>query len=67
MAPSRSESPTRRGEFDGPSRMGSRRGSRAVARQHSYDDEVKDGAPKGGSQTDLGLGIPVIPRRFVAL
>lgn len=42
--------------------MGSRRQSR-VARQHSYDDEIKPGAPTGGSQTDLGLGIPCIPRR----
>lgn len=62
-APSRASSPPRRGELEGPSRMGSRRQSR-VARQHSYDDEIKAAGPGGGSQTDLGLGIPCIPRRY---
>ncbi|XP_037048603.1 uncharacterized protein LOC119083089, partial [Bradysia coprophila] len=65
-APSRSSSPPRRGDFDiPPIRIGSRRQSR-VARQHSYDDEIKIAGPGGGSQTDLGLGIPSIPRRASA-
>ncbi|KAJ6638210.1 hypothetical protein Bhyg_10943, partial [Pseudolycoriella hygida] len=65
-APSRSSSPPRRGDFDiPPIRIGSRRQSR-VGRQHSYDDEIKIAGPGGGSQTDLGLGIPSIPRRASA-
>ncbi|EDW78735.2 uncharacterized protein Dwil_GK12542 [Drosophila willistoni] len=73
MAPSRSNSPPRGGElepaFGAPlSRMQSRRGSR-VARQHSYDDDMKTGPvggsmPGGGPAADgPGLGIPAMPRR----
>ncbi|CAD7081981.1 unnamed protein product [Hermetia illucens] len=70
IAPSRSSSPPRRGEFDGgpppgAARMGSRRGSR-IARQHSYDDDMKGSGTTttvGGGQNELGLGIPAMPRR----
>ncbi|XP_002035092.2 regulating synaptic membrane exocytosis protein 1 [Drosophila sechellia] len=79
MAPSRSNSPPRGEGPDGQppfgaplSRMQSRRGSR-VARQHSYDDDMKTG-PVGGSMggggpalglgaDGAGLGIPAMPRR----
>lgn len=62
-APSRSSSPPRHGDFDAtPSRMGSRRQSR-VARQHSYDDDIKVSGPTGNGGPDLGLGLPSIPRR----
>lgn len=43
--------------------MGSRRQSRVVARQHSYDDDIKNTLPANGTQNDLGLGIPSMPRR----
>ena len=66
VAPSRSNSPPRRGELEAASRMGSRRQSR-VARQHSYDDDIKNAAPTVGSQPDLGLGIPTIPRRYIVM
>lgn len=76
MAPSRSNSPPRQGEIEPPfgaplSRMASRRGSR-VARQHSYDDDMKAmssgstgamGMPLGMGGADMGLGIPAMPRR----
>ena len=42
--------------------MGSRRQSR-VARQHSYDDDIKNATVGGAVPTDLGLNIPNIPRR----
>ncbi|XP_030372816.1 regulating synaptic membrane exocytosis protein 2 [Scaptodrosophila lebanonensis] len=76
MAPSRSNSPPR-GDLDPAfgaplSRMQSRRGSR-VARQHSYDDDMKSpavGGSMGGGGPALGvgadgsgLGIPAMPRR----
>ncbi|XP_037929654.1 regulating synaptic membrane exocytosis protein 2-like, partial [Teleopsis dalmanni] len=76
MAPSRSSSPPRQGEepaFGPPlSRIASRRGSR-VARQHSYDDDMKTGGGATGTGGigagglgvggDAGLGIPAMPRR----
>lgn len=63
-APSRSNSPPRRTEFGGSSR----RGSRAMARQHSYDDDLKPGASvQSAANPDLGLGIPSpMPRRASA-
>ena len=73
-APSRSNSPPRRTDFDAipaaSTRIASRRGSR-VARQHSYDDDMKSssnapgtggGGGVPGSGTDMGLGIPSMPR-----
>lgn len=77
MAPSRSSSPPRQEDLNvtafGPplSRMASRRGSR-VTRQHSYDDDIKNaaaaaaaaaGGAGGAAGSDLGLGIPAMPRR----
>ncbi|XP_017138602.1 regulating synaptic membrane exocytosis protein 2 isoform X1 [Drosophila miranda] len=77
MAPSRSNSPPRADGQEPPfgaplSRMQSRRGSR-VARQHSYDDDMKTGTVGGsmggggpalGMAADgSGLGIPAMPRR----
>ncbi|KAH8251061.1 hypothetical protein KR026_008483, partial [Drosophila bipectinata] len=77
MAPSRSNSPPRGDGHEPPfgaplSRMQSRRGSR-VARQHSYDDDMKTGPVSGsmggggpalGVGVDgAGLGIPSMPRR----
>lgn len=67
-APSRSNSPPRRTDFDGSRGSSSRRGSRVMTRQHSYDDDIKTGAgtPAAGAQ-DLGLGIPnPMPRRASA-
>lgn len=59
-APSRSNSP--------PRGSGSRRGSRVMARQHSYDDDIKAGAnAQANANPDLGLGIPSpMPRRASA-
>lgn len=68
-APSRSNSPPRRSDFDGAPRAGgSRRGSRVMARQHSYDDDIKAGAnAQSPANPDLGLGIPSpMPRRASA-
>lgn len=67
-APSRSNSPPRRADFDAPSRSGSRRPSRSMARQHSYDDDIKSGSNnQSGANVDLGLGIPSpMPRRASA-
>lgn len=70
-APSRSNSPPRRSDFDGPQqpRGGSRRGSRCMARQHSYDDDIMSAANAQGAANpgDLGLGIPSpMPRRASA-
>lgn len=69
-APSRSNSPPRRSDFDGPPpRGGSRRSSRCMARQHSYDDDIKSAANADGAANpgDLGLGIPSpMPRRASA-
>ncbi|XP_055909308.1 regulating synaptic membrane exocytosis protein 1 isoform X1 [Eupeodes corollae] len=74
VAPSRSSSPPRQGDMEvalGPpmTRMASRRGSR-IARQHSYDDDMKDGLVGGAigaggvGGADLGLGLPAsMPRR----
>lgn len=67
MAPSRSNSPPRKNDFD-QSRIGSRRQSIRVARQHSYDEETKGGGGSGGGGGGLlgdssGLGIPSMPRR----
>lgn len=66
-APSRSSSPPRRNDFDGPPRgSSSRRGSRVMARQHSYDDDIK-AAAQAAANPDLGLGIPnPMPRRASA-
>lgn len=67
-APSRSNSPPRRNEFDGRGGGSSRRSSRCMARQHSYDDDIKSAAnaPASGNP-DLGLGIPSpMPRRASA-
>lgn len=68
-APSRSNSPPRKSDFEGPPRgSSSRRGSRAMARQHSYDDDIKSGATSQAlGNPDLGLGIPSpMPRRASA-
>lgn len=66
-APSRSNSPPRKGDFEPNSRITSRRQSIRVARQHSYDDDVKNNTNLGGSQTELGLGVPApMPRRASA-
>lgn len=65
-APSRSNSPPRRNEFEASSRVSSRRPSRVVARQHSYDDDIKNAAiaAQAATNPDLGLGIPSpMPRR----
>lgn len=43
------------------SRSGSRRQSRVVARQHSYDDDIK--TPEIINNKDTGLELPSIPRR----
>lgn len=67
-APSRSNSPPRRTDFDGSRGSSSRRGSRVMTRQHSYDDDLKTGAGTPAAATpDLGLGIPnPMPRRASA-
>lgn len=67
-AQSRSNSPPRRSDFDAPSRAGSRRPSRSMARQHSYDDDIKSGSnAQSSGNPDLGLGIPSpMPRRASA-
>lgn len=50
---------------EGPAAPRSRRASR-VARQHSYDDEVK-AAVSPGASSDTGLGLPApMPRRASA-
>lgn len=67
-APSRSNSPPRRSDFDASRGAGSRRSSRCMARQHSYDDDVKGGINvQSAGNVDLGLGIPSpMPRRASA-
>lgn len=51
-------------DFNAPlSRAGSRRQSRAVARQHSYDDDIKN-AVENINNKDTGLELPSIPRRY---
>uniref|UniRef100_A0A1B0DA95 PDZ domain-containing protein n=1 Tax=Phlebotomus papatasi TaxID=29031 RepID=A0A1B0DA95_PHLPP len=68
VAPSRSSSPPRRGEFDiPPSKLNSRRASRVPVRQHSYDDDVKNSSMGNVSTIEPGLGIPSpMPRRASA-
>ncbi|CAH1169580.1 unnamed protein product, partial [Phaedon cochleariae] len=62
QACSRQNSPPR----DAPTAPRSRRASR-VARQHSYDDEVKAALQNPGSTTDNGLALPApMPRRASA-
>lgn len=46
------------------SRAGSRRQSRVVARQHSYDDDIKAAANELINNKDTGLELPSIPRRY---
>lgn len=61
MAPSRSNSPPRKSDFDQQNR--SRRQSIRVARQHSYDEDIKSGGVSN-QPVDSGLGIPApMPRR----
>lgn len=51
-------------DFNAPlSRAGSRRQSRVVARQHSYDDDIKATAENVNNK-DTGLELPTIPRRY---
>lgn len=45
------------------SRAGSRRQSRVVARQHSYDDDIKASTSEEINKRDIGLELPNIPRR----
>lgn len=53
-------------DFNAPlSRSGSRRQSRVVARQHSYDDDLKTTATENINNKDTGLELPSIPRRYV--
>lgn len=54
-------------DFNAPlSRAGSRRNStRAVARQHSYDDDIKASTVENVNNKDTGLELPSIPRRYV--
>lgn len=62
--PARPASPSLRGaDFNAPlSRAGSRRQSRVVARQHSYDDDIKSNSEEINKR-DIGLELPNIPRR----
>lgn len=63
---SRPASPSMRIDFNAPlSRSGSRRQSRVVARQHSYDDDLKTTATENINNKDTGLELPSIPRRYV--
>lgn len=68
VAPSRSNSPPRMGELEA-SRVGSRRQSIRMPRQHSYDDDMKNAAIVSNTNTpptELGLGLPApMPRRYV--
>lgn len=52
-------------DFNAPlSRAGSRRQSRVVARQHSYDDDIKASTVENVNNKDTGLELPTIPRRY---
>lgn len=52
-------------DFNAPlSRTGSRRQSRVVARQHSYDDDIKASTVENVNNKDTGLELPTIPRRY---
>lgn len=52
-------------DFNAPlSRAGSRRQSRVVARQHSYDDDIKASTAENTNNKDTGLELPTIPRRY---
>lgn len=63
--PSRPASPSMRIDFNAPlSRAGSRRQSRVVARQHSYDDDIKASTVESINNKDTGLELPNIPRRY---
>ncbi|XP_031622364.1 regulating synaptic membrane exocytosis protein 2 [Contarinia nasturtii] len=65
--PSRPASPSMRIDFNAPlSRAGSRRQSRVVARQHSYDDDIKASTAETVNNKDTGLELPNIQRRASA-
>lgn len=65
--PSRPASPSMRIDLNAPlSRAGSRRQSRVVARQHSYDDDIKASNTDNINNKDTGLELPsIIPRRYI--
>lgn len=67
--PSRPASPSMRIDLNAPlSRAGSRRQSRVVARQHSYDDDIKASNSDNINNKDTGLELPsIIPRRYFLL
>lgn len=64
-APSRSSSPPKFGELEAASRVASRRPSRVVSRQRSYDEDIKTNTTVNNvPQNDIGLGLPApMPRR----